>query len=730
MFARLIRTPRLAAAVFALSAVVTCSAVLAARQPQGSQQQQPTATFRTRVDVVQVDAVVLDSQGRFVSDLRQDEFEVLENGKPQQLATMQVVNIPVERADVPLFANRPVEPDVRTNERPFDGRVYLIVLDDLHTDVARSAIAKRLAKEFIERNVAVNDLAAVVYTSGNRKTSQEFTSNRQLLLRAVDPFLGRKVMSPGLSNLAMGGSSAADSVSAATVSGGTASPQAATSERIFNARSSLQTLSDLVSFAGRIRDRRKAVILIGEGIDYLYGQMGEAQTRSENSNLGFVNQQDPTRELRERLKTVIDAANRGNVTLYAFDPRVYTQGGDDMVDIASGMPDDMSKFEGDNVRTTQVLNDIRNSQDNLRTLATETGGFAVTGSKMALDKGFERVRVETSNYYILGYYASNDARDGKFRKIEVRVKRPGLRVDARKGYTAPKGNAPTVAATVDAKEGTSPAVKEALLATLPVSGFTLRATAAPFKGTGQTASVAVVVQTPGSDLKFNPQGDRFTDSVELSVVAVDKTGKTRGGERFSLDMPLTARMQSFVSQAGLVFQVRVPVPPGSYQLRIAGRDAGTDKVGSVHLDLDVPDFTATPLSMSGVVLTAEQAGQVPNPRPDQELAKLLPGTPIATREFSPGDVITLFTEVYDNKASQAHKVLLTTTVQGDDGRVLFKQEDERSSSEIQGARGGFGYVASAPLKGFAPGRYLLTVTARSTLDPSATVTRDVPFRVK
>lgn len=684
---------------------------------QGQKGQEPSATFKSRVDVVQVDAVVLDAQGRFVSDLRPEEFEVLEDGKPQQLATVQMVNIPVERADVPLFANRAVAQDVVSNDRPFDGRLYLIVLDDLHVDSRRSKVARRIATEFIQGNVALNDLASVVYTSGNRKVTQEFTNNRQLLLRAIEPFVGRKIMTPGLAALSMAGTPEA------------VSPQAAAAERSYNANATLQTLHDLVAFASRIRDRRKAVVYISEGPDYGFGQIGQMQSTGGGGNLGFVNQDTPSRELRDRLRSIIDAANRGNVTLYAFDPRVYTQGGDDFVDIASGLPDDMSAHESENVRTTKLMDDLRTSQDNLRNIANETGGFAVTGSPLALSKGFERVRVENSNYYILGYYATNLSRDGKFRKIDVRVKRPGVRVEARRGYTAPKGNAPEPA-VLETKEGTSPAVREALLATLPVSGFGLRASAAAFKGADNMASVVVTVQAKGSDLVFRPQGDRLVDSVELSVVAVDKTGKTRGGERVQLDMPLTSRMQSFVSQAGLAFQVRVAVPPGSYQLRVAGRDAGSEKVGSVHLDLEVPDFTKGSLGMSGLVLTAEQAGQVPNPRPDDELAKLLPGTPITTREFSPGDVVTLLAEVYDNKGSQPHKVLITTSLQSDDGRAIFKQEDERASSEIQATRGGFGYIANVPLKGLAPGRYLLSVAARSTLDPTAVVTREVPIRIR
>ena len=238
-----------------------------------------------------------------------------------------------------------------------------------------------------------------------------------------------------------------------------------------------------------------------------------------------------------------------------------------------------------------------------------------------------------------------------------------------------------------------------------------------------------MVQTAGRQLGFTPKGDRFEDSVELSVVAVDRLGKTRGGERLTLDMPLSEQLRAFVVQAGLVFQIRVPLPPGHYQLRVAGRDAGSGRVGSVHCDVDVPDFWSTPLSVSGIVLTAEEAGQIPNPRPDAKLKELLPASPITTREFAPSDTITLFAEVYDNVAG-AHVVQIATSVQDEDGRVRFKYEDPRESSELDGKSGGFTHTARIPVGELGPGAYALRVEARSTSNPDVVASRELTFRVR
>src|SRR6185437_12917761 len=109
------------------------------------------------------------------------------------------VNLPIERQDPPLFRNAPIDPDVRSNRDEFNGRVFILVLDDLQTDARRSIRVRRAARQFIERYIGANDLAAVVYTSGAADRGQEFTDSRSRLLAAVDKFLGNKLPSEFMS---------------------------------------------------------------------------------------------------------------------------------------------------------------------------------------------------------------------------------------------------------------------------------------------------------------------------------------------------------------------------------------------------------------------------------------------------------------------------------------------------------------------------------------------------
>src|SRR5712691_923080 len=177
----------------ALAVLLSGVAVLAQNPPAAAPQQPQQPTFRVQVDYVEVDAVVTDRNGNLVRDLKKEDFQVLEDGKAQAINTFTFVNIPVERADRPLFAASPIEPDVKSNERPFEGRVYVMVIDDLHTRFGRSIRVKAAAKQFIERRLGANDLMAIVHTAGPSDAGQEFTSSKRLLLAAVDKTSGRKL---------------------------------------------------------------------------------------------------------------------------------------------------------------------------------------------------------------------------------------------------------------------------------------------------------------------------------------------------------------------------------------------------------------------------------------------------------------------------------------------------------------------------------------------------------
>jgi len=670
------------------------------QQPQAGRPT-PPVTFKVEVNYVEVDAVVLDRQGDFVGNLARDDFQVLEDGKPQKISTFSFVNMPVQRVEKPLFSPQPIEPDVRTNARGLDGRIYLLLLDDLHTAPLRSGRVRAAARQFVRQQMGANDLAAVVYTSGRTDAAQDFTGNQQLLLDAIGKFMGRKLRSPTLERLEQYSLTR-------DLPTGASTDDPLEAERAHNARIAFDDIRQLSGFLAGVHGRRKALIYFSEGVDY---------------DVNDVINNTYASAIRDAAQDAIAAATRANVSVYSVDPRGLTDMGDESIEISS-LPDDPTLGLGPG----SMMAELRLSQDSLRVIADETGGFAALNTN-DFRNAFDRIVRENSSYYVLGYYPENERRDGKFRKLEVRVNRPGVTIHFRKGYVAPSGKAPARRA-VEHAAITSSEVREALESPVPMSGFTLSVFAACFKGTAPNASVVVTMQGSGSDLKFAEKGGRFTDTVEVSLVAVDRDGKVAGGDQQKLNMALKPETRPIVQQFGFRMVSRLSLPPGRYQLRIAGRDSERGRIGSVYYDLVVPDFGKSPLAMSGLVVASRRSSAAATPRADPELSKMLPGPPTTAREFYADDEVAALAEVYDNRASTPHKVDIETTVLAEGGRAVFRHADQRSTDELGGKNGGFGYVVRIPLRDIPPGLYVLKIEARSTLGKTEPVSREVQFTVR
>jgi VWFA-related protein len=691
--------------LIALLLLLTGTALTAGQAPAPAAQQQPPAaqqppTFKVRVDYVEVDAVVTDRQGRIVRDLKKEDFQVLEDGKAQAITNFSMVDIPVDRDNRPLFASAPIEPDVKTNEKPFDGRVYVMVVDDLHTRFGRSIRVKAAAKQFIERRLGANDLMAVVHTAGPSDANQEFTNNRRLLLAAVDKTQGRKLDS-ATANKTNEYNRTRDMRQS-----GDPLNDPDDMERGFNARTTLDTLRNVAEWFGAVRGRRKAILFVSEGIDYdIYDVIAQSGSNHQSASMVL----DATRD-------AIGAATRSNVAIYGIDPRGLTDLGDESIELGS-FPDDTSLGVG----AGSLQSELRLSQDSLRTLSEETGGFAVV-NKNDFATAFQRIVEDNSSYYVLAYYPP-DARPGRTHKIDVRVTRPGLTVRARKAYLTPKKVDPP---KTTGNNPSTPELREALDSPLPVSGLTMHVFASPFKGAAPNASVLFGVEMRGRDLKVDANA-----KILLSYIALDANGKVRGGNTDSLTLTnLKPESKARIEQTGLRMLNRLELPPGKYQLRIAAHDSAGGNVGSVQYDLDVPDYAKAPFSISGLVLTSASGSALPTVKADEQLKPMLPGPPIARRSFPQNDEVALFTEVYDNAGATPHKVDITTTVTTDEGRVLFKTEETRDSTDLGGKRGGYGYTTRVPMKDLAPGSYVLKVEAKSRLGNTNPVARELQFTVE
>src|SRR3954466_183823 len=677
-------------------AMAMAGAAAASQTPQSPAQTPPT--FRVEVNYVEIDARPTDAQGKFVADLTEADFQIVEDGAPQKIKVFTRVNLPVEHQDPPLFKTGPIDPDVASNHQEFNGRVFVLVLDDLQTDSRRSIRVRRAARQFIERYIGANDLAAVVFTGGAADRGQEFTSSRARLLASVDKFSGSKLPSELMSKL--------DDYYRAQQSG--EQPRdTSLAERGYKARNSLITLKDLAQYLANVRGRHKAVVWFGEGIDY-----------------DMDNPFPPDNAvLRETMKEAIDEATRAGVSFYGVDARGLGAGLDDVIEIG-GVPVDDPAFSAP---SSVIQNEVRRAQDSLRILSEQTGGFAIVNQN-DFNTGFQRIIEENSSYYVLGYYPTNDKRDGRFRKVDVRVARPGVKVQARNGYTAPKGKPAAAAGKSDPK--VPPEIIDALANPIPAAGVGLSVFAAPFTGPGSKASVAVVVEFAPATLRFVEQNGKFNEDIELHVLAVDAAGKLQDGGPTTVPLRLSAPSHDAIAANGFRVLRRLTLPPGRYQIRIAAKESNGGAVGTVTQSLDVPDFSKSPLLLSGIVITSQSAIRTPTANPDPQLKGVLPGPPAATRDFPRGDALALFAEAYDNLPAPSHRVSIASSIFTDDGREMFAASDERSSDELQGKKGGYGYTRELQLGDLPPGRYVLRVSAKSLVANGGSATREVEFRIR
>jgi VWFA-related protein len=698
-----------------------------------SQPPTPEVTFKVEVNYVEEDVRVVDKDGNFVRGLKREDFQVLEDGKPQKVQTFGMVDIPNTRLRKPRFLAPdalPIEPDVAVNKQVLDGRLYLIVLDDYHVAPLRTQNVRNLARRFVLEKLGPDDQAAVVVTSGLTRASQDFTQNRRLLVEAIDNFVGQKMPSAGLArnesksrDMDTRGQpidDAGDPITIDPVNRFVADDRA--NERMFQTRQALNSLRSIAEWMSAIQGRRKAIVYISEGADF---NLYDIFQGGEPSNFNFEN----FNMIQTETWDTVSAASRSNVQIYSVDPRGLSSSAQEDIEIgglAAGAY---------NLGPKQLAQELQSSQENLRVLSEETGGVAFVG-RNNFDTAFDRIVQENSSYYVLGYYSTNERRDGKLRNVTVKVAGyPDAQVTYRKRYAAPRGRAPRNTAAgkpLDPSKTLTAELVSTMASPLPKTGIQLRLTAIAKKGVGSNSDVEVLIDTLGKDLTFVEKNGTFNNKLSLSLGVFDRRGKSVFAERPDVDLNLRPESHARVTQYGVRLLRHLSLPPGRYQLRVAAQDSGKVKQGSAHFDIDVPDFTKNPIALSNVVLaaTADRSVYSP-PKPGFDpFNGLLPGPPSALREFPVNSEISAAVEVYDNKPSPAHGIDVTARVRADDGRIVFNKHEERSSAELHGTPGGFGYTFRIPLQGWTPGLYVLEVEAKTRLKDSEPATRLIQFEVK
>jgi len=383
----------------------------------GTVEGQERPIFRARVDLVTTDMIPRDARtGQFIADLKPGEIDVYEDGVKQTIATIELIHGGRAYSVLGLPPAAPQEGIILPRNKPTSdtaGRVFLIVIDDLHLDFQQTLKTRTLLKEMLKSLIHDGDMFGIVST-GTSSLSIQLTYDRQVLDSAIEKIAGGALKPKEIIEGAQG-------------------PNGPTELR-HRAHVAFSTAYDLMKNLEKLQNRRKAVIYISSGYDFNpfeRGRLEETAKRMHVENADDL-QSDPfyrneqsqqalaAADLVRELDELTRAANRANATIYPIDPRGLVAGQDLDQEVDQ---QDWNAY-------------LRETQDSLRVLGEGTGGFAVVNQN-DFTKAFKRIDAETSDYYVIGYYSNNPDGLKRTRKLDVRTSRPGLTVVSRTEYSLP-----------------------------------------------------------------------------------------------------------------------------------------------------------------------------------------------------------------------------------------------------------------------------------------------------
>ena len=590
----------------ALAFLLVAAAAAAAPQAEPRPGQRPgsTATLpAVRTELVQIDVVVTGKDGRCVDGIAQGEFEVLEDGKPQTLSHFAVEARPGLRAEAvapPPPAAAPAAAPAPAPAAP-RGRFFVLAVDDLHTAPGNMAEARRAMTRFVDEQVSNDDLVALATTSGTAGVFQDFTRDKSALRQAIGRVQSRyQPVEPG-------GAPYLSEYQAELID----------RSDVEALRLAVEEILQTEDYLGEVGAREKAYAQARRMVFEIMARTGRALTMIQGlvqglaplpgrkvvvlASDGFLVGLGAAENRAYDVRRITDAATRSGVVLYSLDTRGLT----------ADVPGGSASFQGPGVLTAPGARQSLQTRGNeaqrqaLNALAEDTGGFLVRNTN-DLSQGFGRILRDNEVYYLLAYEPTNAARDGKFRKIEVRLRgRAGLRVRTRSGYFAPDDRKA-------AAKGESPEalrereIGQALGSLFPLEGVPMRMSA-DFIDLPPAGSQAVIrTQLDVSGVPFVPAGDRYAADLEIAGAVYDETGHLVGevtGERAQLS--LTEETYRKATSEGLTVQKTLPLPPGRYQVRMAAREGTRSLLGSASAWVDIPDVAAGEVTLSSIFLLAD-----------------------------------------------------------------------------------------------------------------------------
>ena len=656
-------------------------------QPQG-QQGQSQPTFRAGINYVAVDVIVTDRRDNPVVDLRREDFEVFEDGRPQPIEEFRLVKIDsTAKPGDPVPRRIKSRDDEQAEASREDVRVFAILLDDYHTRKLTAMGIKEPLTKFLQTQLAPTDLVAVMHPL-TPVSDLLFTNDHASAISAVQRFEGRKF----------------DYIPRNRFEEQYARVPPQEVERIRN-DVVMDALSSVAVRMGSMRQGRKSIIFVSEGftimlppqmqrqnaqmpIDPLVAAAGAAvQDSPQQQSAEFFNQATVDARLREVYRDV----NRNNVSIYALDPRGLTPFEYDIDAVPGG---GSISFQTDR-RALQM------TQDTLKALAEQTDGRAIV-NRNSLDQGLAHVVRDSSFYYLLGYNSTQAQNDGKFHEIRVRVKRSGVDVRARKGYWA------LTAADVKRVTTTAPVLAKPVMTALASIAPSVQAGkyVRTWVGTERGANGKTRVTLVWEPLATPPGTTRREQAGRVALIAASPSGEMifRGAAPEQAATPASGT-------SGGPQRVTFDAPPGKLEMRLTVQNATNGTLDQELTTIEVPDLTKPVAAISTPrVMRARTA------REFQTLAADAAVTPTAARDFSRTERLLIRFDAYAAGGEQVQPTAV----------LLNRAGSKMADVPITAAQAGGTHQINLSLASIPAGEYLVEIAVTGA---SGDAKELVPFRV-
>ena len=689
--------------------------------PDVASQSTPKPTFPARIELVTVDVVAVDKSGRAVAGLGQYDFTVLEDGVPQAITSFQAVVLPPAPAERRAPVARPrVSSNVGPEAPPT--RTFLLFFDDIHLSPGLSVAAKAAVGEFLRTGVRDGDRVSLLAASGAVWWSARMPQDKDELVAILKRLDGRLIAeaSPdrvteyeAMRIVEYDDPDVGYQVQRRFDAYGTAGREKS-GDRLYRDTTDRTSVVGLIDPYVRSRavdvhrqatERRRITMrTMTRALQSLAGVKGRKSMILVSG--GFIYEPD-----FKDMKTLLDASMRVNVPIHFIDARGLKALPDFMTaEYASGF---------DITDTVAVLADITREAEGSENVALDTGGLVVKNTN-DLASGIGRVAAESQAYYLIGYTPSNTARDGKFRKIAVKlnaVRGKGVKLRARRGYFAPQDGRESQVA----RKGSDPEIGRALDSPFERRELPLRVSALSFDETSiNRINVLITAEIGVGELQLVEKDGRMTGDLAFLIEAQHR----ETGEFFGVDEKIEIALlpESFkrLRRTGYIVSREFGLPQGSFQAKLVVRELSSGRIGSVIHDFDVPGPTSFRLSTP--VLSDALEERAPGATG--------PARPVLTvrRRFTQGSTLYVQYSVLGaakDAATQLPRVSAGYEIRRQDG-ALFKSAPETMINPT--SIGSLLRLSGISLAGAAPGAYELVLRVKDELGGKQLEVRE-PFEI-